>query len=250
MRLREFVLDRLPPVLRGGALDPAVRGALGLAVLALIAALVAGCYAWQSRPRTVALPQVTGSAVPKAQPQLTAHPVADPVRSEGSSSLAAGASPMTDVVVHVAGKVRRPGVVTLAASARVNDAVVAAGGALPGTDLSSVDLARHVVDGEQILVGVAGTPAAMSAASPAAEPGNGAAVQGHPATGIGPGEVLNLNTAGQEQLDSLPGVGPVLAQRIIAWRTEHGGFHSVEELREVKGLGGKKFGDIAPMVRV
>ena len=145
---------------------------------------------------------------------------------------------------------RRPGVVTLAASARVNDAVVAAGGALPGTDLSSVDLARHVVDGEQILVGVAGTPAAMSAAPPAAAPGHGGSAQGQPAIGSGPSEVLNLNTAGPEQLDSLPGVGPVLAQRIIDWRTEHGGFRSVEELREVKGLGGKKFDDIAPLVRV
>ncbi len=243
-------MDRLPPVLRGGALDPGVRGALGLAALALIAALAAGCYAWQAQPRTVALPPAAGPTVPGAQPQLTAHPAADPVRSEGHGSPAVGASPLTQVVVHVAGKVRRPGVVTLAASARVNDAVVAAGGALPGTDLSSVDLARHLVDGEQILVGVASAPATNPGAPSAPAPGDGGLAQGQPGTGNGPSEVVNLNTASAEQLDSLPGVGPVLAQRIIAWRAEHGGFHSVEELREVKGLGGKKFDDIAPVVRV
>jgi competence protein ComEA len=187
--------------------------------------------------------------MPAARPQLTAHPVADPVSSEGRGSPVAGTSPVTEVVVHVAGKVRRPGVVTLTASSRVNDAVVAAGGALPGTDLSSVDLARHVVDGEQILVGVPGTAAAMSSAPPAAAPGAGSGER-QPAVGSGSSEVLNLNTAGPEQLDSLPGVGPVLAQRIIAWRAEHGGSRSVEELREVKGLGGKKFDDIAPLVRV
>ena len=248
--LRESVADRLPPVLRGGALDPAVRGAFGLAAVALIAALVAGCYAWQARPRAVALPPAAGSVAPASQSPPAARPAADPVDPRGGRAAAIGAGQPAEVVVHVAGKVHRPGVVTLPSTARVDDAVVAAGGALPGTDLSTVDLARHVVDGEQILVGVPGAPAAMSAAPPAAVSGQGTSSTGQPATGGGPAVPLDLNTSGPEQLDGLPGVGPVLAQRIIAWRTEHGGFRSVDELREVKGLGGKKFDDIAPLVRV
>ena len=247
--LRESLFDRLPPVLRRGTLDPAVRGAFGLAAVALIAAIVAGCYAWQARPVAVAVPPAAGPAVPAPEASPTGRPAGGPIDLAGRAGPTTSAGPPAEVVVHVAGKVRRPGVVAVAASARVNDAVLAAGGALPGTDLASVDLARRVVDGEQILVGVPGTPAPMSAA-PAGGPGETGSPVTQGSGGAQPAEALDLNSAGPEQLDGLPGVGPVLAQRIIGWRTEHGGFRSVEELREVKGLGGKKFDDIAPLVRV
>jgi len=142
------------------------------------------------------------------------------------------------LIVHVAGKVRRPGLVRARSGARVADVVEAAGGALPGVDLTGLNLARQVTDGEQILVGV-----------PGGEP------VGPPTTATGPagattGGPIDLNTATVTQLEDLPGVGPVLAQRIIEWRTEHRRFTSVDELQEISGVGEKKFESLKPHVRV
>jgi competence protein ComEA len=139
-------------------------------------------------------------------------------------------TPAASVVVDVAGKVAAPGVVTLPVGSRVIDAVRAAGGALPGVDLSSLNLARVLVDGEQVAVGV----------PPAPEP------QG---VGSDPGP-LDLNAATADDLDGLPGIGPVLADRIVAWRDEHGRFSSVDELLEVPGIGPSILADIGPLVRV
>jgi len=141
-------------------------------------------------------------------------------------------------VVHVAGKVRHPGVVQLAAGARVIDAIDAAGGVRAGTDLTTVNLARLVVDGEQIVVGVPGI---------AAGPADSAAP---PAGTSAPAGPLDLNAATLEQLLDLPGVGPVLAQRILDYRTANGGFRSVEQLREVTGIGDARFQELASKVRV
>ncbi|WP_324503966.1 ComEA family DNA-binding protein, partial [Nocardioides sp.] len=145
----------------------------------------------------------------------------------------AAVSPSVEVVVDVAGKVRRPGIVVLEAGARVVDALQAAGGARPGVDLSSVNLARLLVDGEQILVGGAG---------PAPTPAPGQPVPGAPAA------LVDLNTADQTQLESLPEVGPVTAQAIIGWREEHGGFTSVDQLLDVDGIGEATLSRIAPLV--
>jgi competence protein ComEA len=139
--------------------------------------------------------------------------------------------------VHVAGAVRRPGVVQLRAGARVADAVAAAGGPARSAELASVNLARPVVDGEQLVVLARGQGPAV-AAPPAA---GGAAASTAP---------IDLNSATLEQLDTLPGVGPVLAQRILDWRAEHGRFGSTDELREVSGIGEATFADIKPLVRV
>ena len=178
-----------------------------------------------------------------------AQPPAAPVAAEGVEPLVAsgpatsGAAPSGDggeVTVDVAGKVRRPGIVVLDAGARVTDAVEAAGGAERGVDLSSINLARVLVDGEQIVVGARGAPAgAAGVAGPgaAAGPGGGAAP-------------VNLNLASQAELESLPDVGPVTAQSIISWREERGGFTSVDELLEVDGIGEKTLAKLAPYVTV
>lgn len=136
----------------------------------------------------------------------------------------------TGIVVDVGGRVRHPGLVTLPAGARVADAIAAAGGALRPADLERIDLAAHVTDGQLLLIGVPGsTPGAVGGA----------------VAGSGP---VDLNTATVEQLDALPGVGPVLAQRIVAWREAHGGFRSVDDLRQVPGIGARKFSDLKSLV--
>ncbi|QWF77389.1 ComE operon protein 1 [Amycolatopsis sp. CA-230715] len=136
------------------------------------------------------------------------------------------------IVVSVVGKVSAPGLVTLPAGARAADAVRAAGGALPGTDLTGVNLARRLADGEQIVVGGPAAPAV--AGSPAGAPGG----------------KVNLNSATVEELDGLSGVGAVTAKRIIDWRTQHGGFTAVEQLREVDGIGETKFSRLRDQVTV
>jgi competence protein ComEA len=147
--------------------------------------------------------------------------------------------------VHVAGAVARPGVVDLRAGARVIDAVEAVGGAQPEGDLDRLNLAAKVSDGQRIFVAKAGE------ADPAAAMGDatGAADSGSPATGAPDGKV-NLNTATQAQLEELPGIGPTYAQAIIAERQRRGGFTSVNDLRSVRGIGDKRFADLAPLVTV
>jgi competence protein ComEA len=140
------------------------------------------------------------------------------------------------VVVDVAGKVRRPGIVVLEPGARVVDALEAAGGARPGVSLAGLNLARVLVDGEQIVVGQR------------APPGAAASVVGSP--GTDPGVLVNLNSASATELDGLPGVGPVTAQAILDWRTEHGAFRSVDQLLDVDGIGEKTLEDLAPLVTV
>lgn len=142
-----------------------------------------------------------------------------------------------EVVVDVAGKVRRPGIVVLPTGSRVADALDAVGGARRGVDLSSVNLARVLVDGEQILVGQA--PVAGAAPSMAT----------NPAPGDG-STLVNINTATIEELETLPGIGPVTAQSIIDWRTANGGFASVDQLLDVDGIGEKTLADLAPLVTI
>ena len=136
-----------------------------------------------------------------------------------------------DIVVDVGGRVRHPGLVTLPAGSRVADAVAAAGGALRPADLATVNLAARVSDGQLLLIGVPGGSMASGAGSGSAAP-------------------VALNSATVEQLEELPGVGPVLAQRIVDWRQAHGGFRSIDDLQQVPGIGARKFGDLKALVVV
>jgi competence protein ComEA len=144
----------------------------------------------------------------------------------------------TSLVVDVTGKVRRPGIVELPAGSRVVDALEAAGGARPRADVSALNLARLLVDGEQIVVGV-DVPAG---ASPAAPGGTGDLGTETP--------TVNLNTGTAEQLEALPGVGPVTAAAIIEWRTQHGAFTSIDELLEVAGIGEATLAEIEPFAQL
>ncbi|NED99861.1 ComEA family DNA-binding protein [Phytoactinopolyspora halotolerans] len=162
----------------------------------------------------------------------------------GQADGAAGSAPGRDtLVVHVAGKVADPGVVTLPAGSRVVDAIEAAGGADDGVDLTPLNLARVLSDGEQVLVGVDPPPGGEAAGSGLV--GDRLGPDGSAPEQPGP---ISLNTATAEQLQELPGIGPALSQRIIDWREQNGRFSSAEELLEVSGIGPSTFEDIAPLV--
>jgi competence protein ComEA len=143
------------------------------------------------------------------------------------------------VTVHVAGAVRRPGLYRLPAGARIDDALRRAGGPGRRADLSAVNLATKLEDGRQVLVPER-RPSAPGAAPAIESPA--------PAGGATPGAPVNLNTATIEQLDTLDGVGPGIAQRILDYREQHGGFRRVEELAEVPGIGAKRLAALTPQV--
>ncbi|WP_374968694.1 helix-hairpin-helix domain-containing protein [Terrabacter sp. BE26] len=148
------------------------------------------------------------------------------------------------VVVHVVGQVNRPGLVQLRQGARVADAITAAGGTRRGADVSVLNLARLVQDGEQIRVP---KPGETLVAAPGSGTSGGAA-SGASGGAAAAGAPVSLNAADAAALDALPGVGPVLAQRIVDWRTEHGRFTSVDELGEVSGIGDKLMVQLRPKV--
>ena len=150
------------------------------------------------------------------------------------------------IAVHVAGAVNHPGVVQLRAGARVIDAVEAVGGALADGDLDRLNLAAKVSDGQRVYVAKVGQadPGAIGDPNAVASGANGAGADGTPAAKV------NLNTATQAQLEELPGIGPTYAQSIIAERQRRGGFTSVNDLRSVRGIGDKRFAEVAPLVTV
>lgn len=161
----------------------------------------------------------------------------------GSDAVAGGAEPGVDtVVVHVSGAVARPGVVELLIGSRVVDALAQAGGPDDEADLSALNLARPLVDGEQVHVPVEGELPPGGAAS-------GGAAGGSSGAGAS-GALVNINTAGPAELESLPGVGPALAGRIIAWREQNGQFRSVDELLAVSGIGEKTLAGFRDQVTI
>ena len=150
-----------------------------------------------------------------------------PVRVERSGG--------ADAVVHVVGAVRRPGVYRLPSWSRLAAALRRAGGATAGADLQGVNLAAKVTDGQQVIV-----PARAAGAAGIADP----------AATVAPGEPVSLNNATMDQLDELDGVGPATAQKILDYRKEHGGFGSVEDLKQVSGIGPKRFDALKEKVRM
>ncbi|MGA5202588.1 helix-hairpin-helix domain-containing protein [Streptomyces variegatus] len=229
------------------------RSVLALTVVLVVAVGFAVQHFWAGRTQSVRPPEVVRAAVPYGERQGSGQ--AGEERAPGAAGVPAGApsgasagsvkAGAAAIVVDVSGKVREPGIHRLPAGSRVADALHAAGGVKPGTDTDGLNRARFLVDGEQVIVG--GPAPAAGAAAGGTAPGGpaGAAVGGAAA----PAAPVSLNTATADQLDTLPGVGPVLAQHIIDYRTRHGGFRSVDELREVNGIGDRRFADLRPLVR-
>jgi competence protein ComEA len=214
----------------------------------------AGAWVARDQPQQIAAmpgPQRGVAAGTGEPPSLSpGGSLKSPLASAGSTAASgalAGRSTASEagIVVDVVGKVRHPGVYRLPVGSRVDDAIKAAGGGRPGVDFSRVNLARKLTDGEQVAVGVPGAGASGAFGS---APSQGAVSnQGSAGSATTP---LDLNLASLEQLDGLPGVGPVLAQRIIEWRTAHGRFDSVDQLNAVSGIGDAKFADLRPLVTV
>jgi len=180
----------------------------GVLILFALTIGLAGFYFLNSRP------QVESVAIQEVTPMVT--PVAP-----------------ADLIINVAGKVRNPGVYQLPPGSRVIDAIKAAGDQLKGVDISDVNLARTLVDGEQILVGSVKYSSGKMIIKK-----------------ISPDNPLDINRATLAQLDTLPGIGPVTAGRIIDYRIKVGRINNLDELKKISGLGGSKFEEIKALLRV
>jgi competence protein ComEA len=218
--------------------DPGRAGVVALAVVGVVAVLVT-VFALV-RDKT---PAIASAKLPPVQMVSSTGPTPQPSASNAP------------VVVSVVGLVHKPGLVTLDPGARIADALTAAGGPLNGADLMGLNMARRVADGEQIVVGIAappGEPVAMgSSVSPgagsSAPPPDPAAPASGDAEAAGP---VNLNTATVDQLDTLPGIGPVTAAAIVAWRETNGQFSSVDQLGDVDGIGPARLEKLRDLVHV
>jgi competence protein ComEA len=234
-RVAGWLHDRLPATLQGRV----QLGTSHLTVVAMIVAAALAATAWwvvRADGATTTLPE--RPAPPPSLVTVSEPPAATSAApATGPGAPAPSATGM--LVIDVAGKVRHPGIARLPVGSRVVDALRAAGGARASVDLSGLNLARLLVDGEQIVVGGPAVPgvAASAASAPGAAP-------------TGPVTLVNLNTADQTQLESLPGVGPVTAQAILEWRGHNGAFTAVDELLEVSGIGDATLAEIAPFVTV
>jgi competence protein ComEA len=181
---------------------------------------------------TLALLRVVGGA----EPDSSGAPA--PVRVDRRAAPAGESGEAASTYVHVAGRVRRPGLYRVPAAARVAQAIERAGGPARGADVSAVNLAAKVEDGQQIVLPRIGAAPAAPGSAAGAAGGAGAAV----------GAKLSLAQASQQQLEELDGIGPTLARRIIEYRDANGGFRSIGELKEVEGIGEKRFQSLSEAV--
>jgi competence protein ComEA len=256
-KLRELV----PARLHVSAFDPGRRGVAVLVVVAVLGASGGAWYFLRAAPHVQA---TDASAVAGTGANPSANPTPGSARSptesvaptEGFAPVGVVALPSglpssskaTELVVDVVGKVVRPGVFTLPAGSRIVDAIAAAGGALPHTDLTALDLARKLSDGQEIFVGIP-PPSGPAAQSAGGVVGDDTGVAADASSGS-PDPIVDINNATQAELETLPGVGAVTAQRILAWRTQHGRFTSVTQLQQVSGIGPAKYAALAGRVKV
>lgn len=189
------------------AINPAIK-------FISIAVCIVALLVWLNRPTTLTKSTLNSPGIPIAQPAT----LSDPTLMQQNS--------FDEIVIDVKGDVMVPGLVTLSAGSRVADAISAAGGLEVDADISTINLAERLSDGQMIYVGEAQS------------------------SGVGVDSRVNLNLATVAQLDTLPGVGPVMAGRIVAWRDRNQRFHTVEQLQEVPGIGAKVFANLKPLIKI
>ena len=219
--------------------DPGQAGIVALGAVGAVAVLVTVLTLMGDRS-----PAVVSAKLPPVEPASSAAAMPAPEAAE-------------PVVVSVVGLVHTPGLVTLEPGARIADALDAAGGALDGADMLGLNMARRVTDGEQIVVGIGAPPgqptemgsSVVTGADSSAGTADAAGPRASPAPG-GPAGPVDLNTATVEQLDTLPGVGPVTAAAIVSWRDSNGRFTSVDQLGEVDGIGPVRLAKLRDLVLV
>lgn len=185
-----------------------------IAKLIVITLCVVGLLVWLNRPTTLTNPAVNSPGIPISLAPTPANPMATDLNT------------FDQIVIDVKGDVNSPGLVTLRAGSRVADAIAAAGGLAIDADVSNINLAERLSDGQMIYVGQSQS------------------------SGIGADRRVNLNLATAAELDTLPGVGPVMAGRIIAWRDLNQRFHTIEQLQEVPGIGSKVFKNLKPLIKI
>ncbi|MEU1983957.1 ComEA family DNA-binding protein [Nocardia sp. NPDC019395] len=235
----------IPQRFQGARVDPGRRGMATMAGIGLLACLVTLVVIFWERPveqPVPPLPAAHPAALPAAAPE-SGVPIAAPEPGPAQQ-------PPAELVVSVVGLVHRSGLVRLPPGARVADALAAAGGAQSGADLAGLNLAQRLADGDQVRVG---------ATDPAVPPAGSTTVSGGRASADTPEAddtapaaetPVNLNTATEADLDALPGVGPVTAKSIIAWRETNGRFTAVEQLAEVDGIGPARLARLRELVTV
>jgi competence protein ComEA len=217
----------------------------------LLAAALLGWFWWQASQATAEvdpLSSISPSEADGLQPESGAGPSAAASPDISPAGTGGGADTSATIIVHVAGAVLRAGIVELPRGSRLHEAIAAAGGGAPDADPDQLNLASVLEDGQKVLVPKVGE----TVPSGPAATGDAGARGGPPgAHGSAPaGGKVNLNTAAADELATLPRVGPVLAQRIVDWRTQHGDFQRVEELDAVDGFGPKLLEALLPLLRV
>ncbi|WP_433756534.1 helix-hairpin-helix domain-containing protein [Nocardia sp. CA-135398] len=242
--------DRLVPErFRGTRLDPGWRGLVTLVAVGLAAVVIAAVVVMRERPvaQMVPLPSAVRTSTGTVPAALSGASMA-----ASSSALPVTGGPTTELVISVVGLVHRGGLVRLPAGSRVADALTAAGGARDGADLSGLNLAQRLQDGDQVLVGPSGpntgpqlgsTTISAGGRPPSGSASNSTAAQR-------PSSKIDLNTATEAELDALPGIGPVTARAIVAWRTANRRFTDVTQLGEVDGIGPARLARLRDLVTV
>lgn len=259
----------VPETLRDARVDPGRKGALILSLIAALAAVAAAIGVWRDRPeprpvQPVALAPVTDAVSPaRSGAPIRSGAVRAPGSSDANSSASppavhstesVGATGPAVIAVSVTGLVRSPGLIRLPTGARVADAIAAAGGVTLQGSITGLNLAATLTDGDSVVVGAASTAPPIGRAPGSAGAGPGLAPQersaGGAAAGGTPAAPINLNTADAADLETLPGVGPVMAANIIGWREQNGSFSSIQQLQEVTGIGPARYAQLAPLVVV
>ncbi|HEX9175103.1 MAG TPA: ComEA family DNA-binding protein [Mycobacterium sp.] len=231
--------DTGPAWLAAVRADPGRAGLFALAAVGVIAVIVTAFAMMRDKP-----PAVVSAKLPPVQMVSSAAPSPS---ATPSTAIADG-----PVVVSVVGLVHKPGLVTLQPGARIADAVTSAGGTLDGADLIGLNMAQRVADGEQIVVGIAPAPGEPTKLGSGVTPSSGGpGSPGSSTSSSGPAAgPIDLNSATVEQLDTLPGIGPVTAAAIVAWRDANGKFTSVDQLADVDGIGPTRLEKLRSLVRV